>query len=64
MTEVAKPVSLSAAARTQRGLRPVMMIRATRMVNASAKVSSMNTPRIFMRPTSSASGSSGSSCTG
>ena len=48
ITEVAKPVSLSAAARTQRRLRPVMTIRATRMVNASAKVSSMKTPRIFM----------------
>src|SRR3954453_5279773 len=46
MTEVAKPVILSAASRTQRGLRAVITTRATRMVNASAKVSSMATPRM------------------
>src|SRR5215210_1703266 len=48
ITEVANPVSLSADARAQRSLRAVMMILATRMVKASAKVSSMKTPRTFM----------------
>src|SRR6476469_6089375 len=47
MTEVANPVSLRAASRAHRSLRAVTMIRATRMVNASAKVSSMSTPRMF-----------------
>ena len=65
MTEVAKPVSLSAASRAQRGLRAVIRTRATRIVNASAKVSSMKTPRMFIAaPQPIASGSPGSACTG
>ena len=50
MTEVANPVSFSAASRAHRAFRAVMMTRATRIVNASAKVSSMKTPRILMSP--------------
>src|SRR3954463_844943 len=48
ITEVAKPVSLSEAARTQREDAAVMITRATRMVKASANVSSMKTSRILM----------------
>src|SRR3954469_13157846 len=48
ITEVAKPVSLSEAARTQRDDAAVMISRATRMVKASANVSSMKTSPIFM----------------
>src|SRR5690348_1478093 len=45
ITDVAKPVRLSAASRAQRGVPPVMTSRATRIVKASANVSSMSTPR-------------------
>ena len=46
MTEVANPVSLSAAARAHFIVRAVITMRAARMPNASANVSSMKTPRI------------------
>ena len=46
MTEVAKPVSFSAAARAHFMVRAVITTRAARMPKASAKVSSMKTPRI------------------
>src|SRR5688572_28206497 len=46
MTDVAKPVSLSAASRAHLSERAVITSRAARMPNASAKVSWMKTPRI------------------
>ena len=46
MTDVAKPVSFSAAARAHFIVRAVITTRAARMPKASAKVSSMKTPRI------------------
>ena len=65
ITDVAKPVNLSAAAaHPPHGLRPVMTIRATRMVNASAKVSSMRTPRIFIAAISRWQRIIGYPCTG
>src|SRR5437867_4374165 len=45
ITDVANPVILSAAARAQRGDFAVITTRATRIGNASAKVSSIVTPR-------------------
>ena len=46
MTDVAKPVSFSAASRAHLCVRAVMTSRAARMPNASANVSWMKTPRI------------------
>src|SRR5215471_5389324 len=47
MTEVAKPVSLSAASRAQRAFTAVTTMRAARIGNASANVSSMKTPLTY-----------------
>src|SRR5215203_4184041 len=53
MTDVAKPVSLSAASRAHRSFTAVMTMRAARIGNASANVSSISTPFTCMsaRPT-------------
>ena len=48
MTDVANPVSLSAASRAQRSFTAVTTIRAARIGNASANVSSMKTPLTCM----------------
>jgi hypothetical protein len=54
ITEVAKPVMLSAAMRAQRSFAAVMRSRVARMPKASAKVSSMRTPfTITRRPSRS-----------
>src|SRR6266705_3065873 len=48
ITDVANPVSLVAASRAHFAVRPVITRRATRIVNASANVSAIVTPLIFM----------------
>ena len=48
MIEVAKPVMLVAAFMAQRRVGPVMVMAVAAIAKASAKVSSMATPRMFM----------------